>query len=48
MFQRLRNQFSTAGLLLSVLALIFALGGGAYAANHSATASKAGKPGPRG
>ncbi len=46
MLKRLQNQFGTAGLALSVLAIVLALGGGAYAANH-ATASKA-KAGPRG
>ena len=48
MFSRIHNQFGTAGLILSVVAIVLALGGGAYAANNSATASKAGKPGPRG
>lgn len=50
MFAKLREQFSTAGLILSILALIFALAGGAYAANHSgkATASAKGAKGPRG
>jgi hypothetical protein len=49
MFSKLQNQnqFGTAGMILSVVAIVLALGGGAYAANH-ATASKAGKRGPRG
>jgi hypothetical protein len=46
MFSRIYKQFGTAGLVLSVVAIVLALGGGAYAANH-ATASKA-KAGPRG
>src|SRR6202040_3448464 len=38
----LRDQFGPAGLILSVLAIVLALGGGAYAASHSsATAFKA-------
>ena len=48
MFSKIHSQFGTAGLILSVVAIVLALGGGAYAANNSATASKAGKPGPRG
>ena len=52
MFQRLRSQFGTAGLVVAIVALIAALAGGAYAANGSggakATASAKGKPGPRG
>jgi hypothetical protein len=52
MFSKLQNQFGSAGLVLSVVAIVLALGGGAYAANH-ATASKAkqgkqGKPGKPG
>ncbi len=47
MFSKLQNQFGSAGLVLSVVAIVLALGGGAYAANNSATASKA-KAGPRG
>ena len=47
-YAALHNQFGTAGLILSVVAIVLALGGGAYAANNTATASKAGKPGPRG
>ncbi len=46
-YAALREQFGTAGLVLSVIAIVLALGGGAYAANH-ATASKAAKRGPRG
>lgn len=52
MYSRLREQFSTSAIILSVIALVFALMGGAYAASNSgrakATASKAGPPGPRG
>ena len=44
-YAALHNQFGTAGLVLSVVAIVLALGGGAYAANH-ATASKA-RPAPR-
>jgi hypothetical protein len=48
----LRNRFGIPGVI-SVIALVFAMLGGAYAANNSsgggkATASKAGKRGPRG
>jgi hypothetical protein len=48
MYSRLREQFSTAALILSVLALVFALMGGAYAASQAD--SKKGKvvKGPRG
>jgi Collagen triple helix repeat (20 copies) len=51
---RLREQFSTAALILSIGALVFGLVGGAFAANNAgggATASAKGKqgpPGPRG
>ena len=45
-YRALHDQFGTAGLVLSIVAIVLALGGGAYAANH-ATASKA-KQGPRG
>ena len=53
MFKRLREQFSTAALVVSAIALLFAMLGGAYAASNSAgggkaTASAKGKPGPRG
>jgi hypothetical protein len=50
-FDALRDQFSTAALVLSVVALVAALAGGAIAANGSggkATASAKGKRGPRG
>ncbi|HSS04028.1 MAG TPA: hypothetical protein VLK89_02415 [Solirubrobacterales bacterium] len=50
----LRNRFGIPGVI-SVIALVFAMVGGAFAANDQggssgskATASKAGKPGPRG
>lgn len=47
--RRLKEPFGTAGLLVAIVALVFALAGGAYAAKQvGATASKAGKPGPRG
>ena len=50
MFSTLRNRFGIPGVI-SVIALVFAMIGGAYAANHNsgakATAS-AGKRGPRG
>ena len=45
--RRLKEPFGKAGLTVAILALVMALVGGAYAANHTATASKA-KPGPRG
>lgn len=43
MFAKLREPFGTAGLAVAIIALIAALGGGAYAANHylGAGASKA-------
>jgi Collagen triple helix repeat (20 copies) len=48
-YAALQNQFGTAGLVLSIVAIVLALGGGAYAANHAtASKAKAGKPGPRG
>ena len=47
-YAELHRQFGTAGLILSVIAIVLALGGGAYAANNTGVASKAGKPGPRG
>ncbi len=51
MLKRIHSQFGTAGLALSVVAIVLALGGGAYAATGSsgghATASKT-KAGPRG
>jgi hypothetical protein len=51
MLERLRNQIGTAGLIVAIVALIAALGGGAYAASSNggkATASAKGKQGPRG
>ncbi len=51
MLERLRNQVGTAGLIVAIVALVAALGGGAYAATSNsgkATASAKGKPGPRG
>ena len=48
-YAALHNQFGTAGLALSVVAIVLALGGGAYAANHAtASKAKAGKRGPKG
>ncbi|HXS33185.1 MAG TPA: hypothetical protein VN758_05350 [Solirubrobacterales bacterium] len=52
MFSTLRNRFGIPGVI-SVIALVFAMFGGAYAASNSsgggkATASAKGKPGPRG
>ncbi len=52
MFSPLRNRFGIPGVI-SVIALVFAMFGGAYAATNSerdskATASAKGKPGPRG
>jgi Collagen triple helix repeat (20 copies) len=52
MLSRLREHFGSAGLIVAIVALIAALGGGAYAASNSgggkATASAKGKQGPRG
>jgi hypothetical protein len=52
MFSRIRDQIGTAGLVVAIIALVFALAGGALAASGSssgkATASAKGKPGPRG
>jgi hypothetical protein len=53
MLARLRTHFGTAGLVVAIVALIAALGGGAYAATNSdtsgkATASAKAKQGPRG
>ncbi len=51
MLNRIRDQLGTAGLIVAVVALIAALGGGALAATSDggkATASKAGKRGPKG
>jgi hypothetical protein len=51
MLHRIREQFSTAALILSVVALVAALAGGAIAASHSdsiASKSKVGPRGPRG
>ena len=53
MFSRLREHFGTAGLVVAIVALVAALGGGAYAAtggsgDGKATASAKGKQGPRG
>ena len=51
MLSRLRNQIGTAGLVVAIVALVAALGGGAYAATSNsgkATASANGKKGPRG
>ncbi|MGA8745172.1 MAG: hypothetical protein WB507_04840 [Solirubrobacterales bacterium] len=52
MLTKLREPFGTAGLIVAIVALVAALGGGAYATTHylgaTASKSKAGKPGPRG
>jgi hypothetical protein len=40
MFDRLRERFGTAGLLVAVIALIFALAGGAYAASGGLNAKQ--------
>lgn len=53
MSSRIREQFSTTALILSVIALVFALMGGAYAASgpqasQSKAKAKKGPPGPRG
>jgi collagen triple helix repeat protein len=47
----IREPFGKSGLIVAVVALVFAMLGGAYAANHTggkATASAKGKRGPRG
>ena len=51
MASRLREQFSTSALILSVIALVFALMGGAYAASSAQTSKSKvvkGPAGPRG
>lgn len=51
MFTRLRDQFSTTALILSIVALVFAMLGGAYAASQpqaKKTKVVKGKQGPRG
>jgi hypothetical protein len=52
MYSRIREQFSTTALILSLLALVFAATGGAYAATSAQTSKKPkvvkGPPGPRG
>ena len=50
MISRLHRHIGTAGLIVAIVALVAALGGGAYAATNSgkATASAKGKQGPRG
>jgi hypothetical protein len=59
MFTKLREPFGTAGLLVAIVALVFALAGGAYAASGGLTGKQktevtkiakqyAGKPGPAG
>jgi hypothetical protein len=48
-YAALHDQFGTAGLVLSIVAIVLAVGGGAYAANHShATAGRRGPRGPKG
>ena len=52
MFSRFRNHFGTAGLVVAIVALVAALGGGALAATSNgggkATASAKAKRGPKG
>ncbi len=48
MFAKLHNQFGSAGLALSVAAIVLALTGGAIAANHSQNARRTEKSGRRG
>lgn len=48
MYARLREQFSTAALILSALALVFALVGGAYAASQASKSKTVVKRGPQG
>ncbi len=46
MYSRIREQFSTTALILSIVALVFAMMGGAYAASNASKAKLI--PGPRG
>ncbi len=51
MYSRIREQFSTTALILSIVALVFALSGGAYAASQAQTSKTKvvkGPPGPKG
>jgi len=52
MFERIHQKLGTAGFIISIVALVAALGGGAYAATGNgagkATASAKAKQGPRG
>jgi hypothetical protein len=51
MYSRIREQFSTTAVILSIVALVFALSGGAYAASQAQTSKTKvvkGPPGPRG
>lgn len=49
MYSRMREQFSTTALILSVVALVFAMMGGAYAASKAqGPRGKQGKPGKQG
>jgi hypothetical protein len=45
---RIREHFSTTALILSIVALVFALMGGAYAASHAQNKKSVAKRGPRG
>jgi hypothetical protein len=46
--RRLKEPFGKAGLMVAIAALIFALAGGAYAANNLGAAASKAKAGPRG
>lgn len=51
MYSRIREQFSTTALILSIVALVFAISGGAYAASQAQTSKTKvvkGPPGKRG
>lgn len=46
--RKLREPFGTAGLVVAIVALVFALAGGAYAANNLGAGASKAKAGPRG
>jgi len=48
MYSRIREQFSTTALILSIIALVFAISGGAYAASQAQTSKTKVVKGPRG
>ena len=48
MYSRIREQFSTTALILSIIALVFAISGGAYAASQAESSKTKVVKGPRG